>query len=555
MSSAITITALIVDDKPELIGVMRDRLTQEFANLDITVDWSATESPDEAIRWIRTGDFDLVVADIIFERIDDVAEPRTDIVAATRLQSATTFILSVTTQGIHNSVENLAKADRDGADLSLERNRFTSEAGHTSPAAVAERIRETLVLRGRIAAREVQVDPPDDLRGQAFLDQFGAPVISELYKQALRVSDWGKGPSIQLKYLNSGLSGSSVCALSASNSGQPFNHVLKLGRDRDLLKREVERGQLLKPHLSPRTFVGHSVTEPVGPIDGWYAITLPLLAGSDDFRSWLRSKRVDESNATIARLLEVLFVEELGPLYQATSNANPATNALADLTQASFRSSRIKAALARIAPAIERAGVFDGSIERLVEDVNLFAEFGQLAGRPPGSFDPPNWRCMNHGDLHGGNILIYQGAAPSPAIIDSSEVAESHWAGDAARLHVDFVLEGVAATTDSYFWEELTRWRESAKSASIATHADVSINTAALVAATWLSTELDRWALPATEGAPPSSYRWAWHAALAAQYSRAIYRPTLPPPVVALAALAAWDQLRLSATAAPLSAE
>jgi hypothetical protein len=243
--------------------------------------------------------------------------------------------------------------------------------------------------------------------------------------------------------------------------------------------------------------------------------------------------------------MSALFTEGLASMYSNTAEQQPTTSSLEDLVLPGHRHVRVAASLERLASAIERvADNTRAEVVDMCENLALFTSCGQLAGRPADRWPLDNWRCVVHGDLHGGNVLVYPGSIKSPTIIDSSAVHTGHWATDGAMMHVDLVLAGLADDTESMFWDQWQDWRNVA--AAVSAGGLDPAPTAALRAAGWLTTNLPHWSLPGRSGAALEQYVWIWHAALACHYARACYRESLPPPLRALAVAAAADQLQLA---------
>jgi CheY-like chemotaxis protein len=544
------IEALIVDDSSLNIEFLTDRFNIQFDMLDVHVSWTKHQNPQDALHAIREHAFDLVVADIMFPRGDDIPdeEPRLDIVQAARARDRQTYILAITSRNPEHKGTLLPAALLAGATRSVERGAFAEGHGEHSPKAITGEIHAKLIISGRLSTVHIRVSPPREPRIQALIEQVGRPTLTELYRLALDRPDWRSVDHITAAYLAPGASGSAVCRVTARLDGvAERTHVLKLGHNHELLEREIERGRRLAELLEPRLFVPHTTRAPVGPLHNWYAILLPLVTNSENLRDWMRTP---QPVATVHNIMSALFTDGLAPMYRNTAEERPATSSLEDLVLPSHRSVRVAASLDKLASAIERvAAETQAEVREMCSNVALFTSRGQFAGRPADTWPLSNWRCVVHGDLHGGNVLVYPGALPSPTIIDSSAVDTGHWAADGAMMHVDLVLTGLADPTDSMFWDQWQHWRTAAAAVSGVGGPDPAPS-AALQAAGWLARNLSHWSLPGQSGAAPEQYVWIWHAALACHYARACYRESLALPLRAVAVAAASDQLRLAQQAA-----
>ncbi|WIV55656.1 phosphotransferase [Amycolatopsis nalaikhensis] len=192
----------------------------------------------------------------------------------------------------------------------------------------------------------------------------------------------------------------------------------------------------------------------------------------------------------------------------------------------------------------------------LLADVGAFVTEGRLPGVQERNLPQRSRVCIAHGDLHGGNVLVYPGRHPSPALIDFSEFGKAHWAVDPARLAVDLLMYGIDAGTESVFFEGFPVWRELAVAVGTlstdlrAVSADPS-TTACLRGLGWLTAQL-RQICPKLRGdADFRRNRWEWHLALGSQVLRMSYNRDMPPPKRVAGLVAAHDQLLAAADALP----
>src|SRR5262249_23672713 len=127
----------------------------------------------------------------------------------------------------------------------------------------------------------------------------------------------------------------------------------------------------------------------------------------------------------------------------------------------------LREATATLLPALghpDAAAVSDvDDVDRVVE---AFARSGQL-GRVPDTQTPgePLW-INQHGDLHGGNVLVSLDEQPQPVIVDLASFGPQHWSADVARLMVDIVLRCIDGTVEGYFWRNFQQWRRLLRTAA-----------------------------------------------------------------------------------------
>jgi hypothetical protein len=341
-----------------------------------------------------------------------------------------------------------------------------------------------------------------------------------------------------------GASGARVCTLRATVPGVgTIRHVLKLSRDHRALDREVRHGRLASQVVPERLLVRLQPLERVGPVNGWSAVASRLGGAATDLRSWIR---MSPSRAEVRSLLEALFLDGLASVY-ADGRHDGSADAMDPVRFPLYRQVLVQEALDRLAPAFVRSRIAtDGEATELRIALDSFAVEARIGGRDAARIPPGLRTAPAHGDLHGGNVLVYTGRNPAPALIDTSEFAtDHHWAVDPARLHVDLVLDGVGHGAESMFWDELPEWRSRAVAVSATSCApeDIDAPEPGVFGAAWIASTLDQ---HAAAGLDEAEREWQWHTALAAQYLRGVYQPRLPAPKQVLAAVAAHDQLRLA---------
>jgi hypothetical protein len=155
---------------------------------------------------------------------------------------------------------------------------------------------------------------------------------------------------------------------------------------------------------------------------------------------------------------------------------------------------------------------------------------------------------------HAGNVLVSTGAHNRPLLIDTSHCDTAHWATDMACLAVDLLMRSVDSGTESMLFTGFGTWRELAAQFGVGEPdlRAVTTNpatTAALVALSWLATNLHRVTPVMQPSLAQSKYRWEWHLALARSLLRITWHSDIPHAKRALALVAAHDQLTAAAAA------
>jgi CheY-like chemotaxis protein len=551
------INGLIVDDLAKQIEVVTSRLSRECGKFDWEIAWTQAKGVDEGQRIISsaTDPFDLVVADLLFPRLDlpdEYEEGGLDLISDARQRSRHTFILAIST-GRDHLHELWDEAKRRGAHHVVRRIQFSPSSKDHSPAAIAAEIREHLVDNGTVVLCDVAADDLDPAV-QGLLNEVGRPTVAQLHRKVLEGYEH-TARQIHVRFLSPGASGASVCAVTTQLDGiGQLSHVLKLSRARDLLLREAERGQRAADVLAPNLLLQQRTARPVGPVNGWYALGGRLVERATTFRAWLAS---GPSPSVVEDILEALFVEGLGPLYAEAQSVS--MEPLESFAFSYYRQRRILHALGELEETLSRpdGGGLSHATSELVTDLTAFITERRLLLVPLRAIPRQTYTCYVHGDLHGGNVLVSAGLRPLPLLIDPSEFGQAHWASDAACLAVDVLMSGVDAGAESMFFAGFDTWRTLASGFSAGAHELAAVtataaNSAALTALSWLAVNLPRFS-PAVDLDGAQGHRWEWHVALATYLLRATYHADTPPPKRALAFVAANDQLAAAAAAIPAS--
>jgi hypothetical protein len=420
----------------------------------------------------------------------------------------------------------------------------------TSPDAVARAIRKHLLANGTVIEVAVHADP-NDPAVQSLLFEVNGATLGQLHRRILEENN-DVASDIDVGFLSPGASGAAVCAVTAKvTSGTTVRHVVKVSRDGDALTTEAVRALEARQLLPSRFVVPLQPQYPVGPVNGWYATGAKLDQEAVNLRSWLAS---GPPCGQVEVLFELLFAECLGRLYDTTRDNRP-TTPLALLRFPHYKQRLVLQALDELAPTLTRPeGGALGDITAIQADINFFATEQRLPGVLERNLPKETVVTKTHGDLHGGNVLVYQGKNPSPALIDFSEFDEAHWSSDPARLIVDLVMRGVDAGAESMFFTGFSTWRGLFEavgqlSTDLPSVSDDGATKATLSGLRWLVRHLRQVCPALTTDEAFAANKWEWHLALCAFLLRTTYHFEIPPPKRAMALVAAHDQLLASAGA------
>jgi hypothetical protein len=154
------------------------------------------------------------------------------------------------------------------------------------------------------------------------------------------------------------------------------------------------------------------------------------------------------------------------------------------------------------------------------------------------------------GDLHATNILVRTAGRPGPVLIDASAYGPQHWAGDAARLLVDLVLQARRTGVDAMLWTSVAAdapYAGGLCGCAGAGAGDPANPVDALVGQ--VIARRDTYLHLADLRLREAAWHWQWHVALAREFLRQGSRPGLMPPTAVLALAAAAGQLERAAAA------
>ncbi|MEV6643016.1 phosphotransferase [Amycolatopsis sp. NPDC051371] len=548
------IRGLMVDDVEKNRNSVSLRLSQQLKMKGWTVNWTMVGDPNEAHRLLADEPpFDLCVIDLLFKREDlDDDEPRgLELVQRAVAVAPGAYVFVISTGDSHRR-DLFSKAEELGAHKVLRRAEFSTETTSTSPEAVAAAIRNHLLGNGSVIEVEVRADRTDPAV-QALLFEVKEATLTQLHRLVLEATD-DVADIIEVKCLVPGASGASVCSTTARvRRGPTVHHVLKVSRAEENLVRET-RGALQARQLLPQRFVVPVQPErPVGPVNGWCATGAHLDRHALPLHRWLGTGPAPE---LVRDLFDLLFSDCLGVLYETTGE-DRCGSAPSLLTLPYYKQCLVLRALEELAPLLThpRGGRLEDATT-LIADVGAFVTERRLPGIQERNLPQRSHVCIGHGDLHGGNVLVYPGRHPSPALIDFSEFGKVHWALDPARLAVDLLMYGIDSGPESAFFEGVPVWRKLAAAVGVLS-ADlraVSSNpstTAYLGGLGWLTGQLRQICPKLRADVDFRRNHWEWHLALGSQLLRVSYHRDMPPPKRVAGLIAAHDQLVAAAAAVP----
>jgi CheY-like chemotaxis protein len=548
------IRGLMVDDVEKNRNSVSLRLSQQLKANGWTVNWTMVGDPNEAHRLLaEEPPFDLCVIDLLFKREDlDDDEPRgLELVQRAVAVAPRAYVFVISTGDSHRR-DLFSKAEELGAHKVLRRGEFSTETTSTSPAAVAAAIRNHLLGNGSVTEVEVRADRRDPAV-QALLFNVKEATLTQLHRLVLEATD-DVADTIEVECLVPGASGASVCSTTARvRRGPTVHHVLKVSRDAENLVRET-RGALHARQLLPQRFVVPVQPErPVGPVNGWCATGAHLDRDAVPLRRWFGTGPALE---LVRDLFDLLFSDCLGVLYESTGEDREGS-APSLFTLPYYKQCLVLHALEELAPLLThpRGGRLEDA-STLLADVGAFVTERRLPGVQERNLPQRSHVCIGHGDLHGGNVLVYPGRHPSPALIDFSEFGRIHWALDPARFAVDLLMYGIDSGPESAFFEGVPVWRKLAAAVGVlsadlrAVSSDPS-TTACLGGLGWLTGQLRQICPKLRADVDFRRSRWEWHLALSSQLLRVSYHRDMPPPKRVAGLVAAHDQLVAAATAVP----
>ncbi|MBS2965078.1 hypothetical protein KGA66_18620 [Actinocrinis puniceicyclus] len=571
-----SVQALLIDEDEENLTALPERLRHPFARLGWQLAWTTAKDPRQAreLFSVPGAVYDLIVVDLPAAAPDGPggpggqAEPAVDLRlirdARDRFPGAYIVVIG---SGEAQSPDLLEEARRCGAHRALRRYEFSVEARENSPAAIAADIHNHLLDTGAVAPIAVTYDEYDP-HIQAFVHAIGEPTLCRLYARILQAA--GRTTrNMSLGYIASGCSGAAVCAVTAAldNSGVRTHHVLKVSLDKEALEREAHRGTQVLEMVRPALLARQSPPYPVGPVNGWYALASQLQGAALTLREWLARGAAD---AAVEDVFAALFTDGLGGLYADTAQE---IDSPADLLRTPYyRQRRVLHTVKQFAPVLahpDGCRLPEPTVEELTDRVAAFVAEGRIGAMDAQRLEARRTcATYSHGQLHGKNVLVYEGRHPEPTVIDASRFHLAHWATDPALLAVDLLMHSVDPGAESMFFTGFERWRALAarlgrmqpllrapSAADPAAFPPVAPATdgrrgkaepdgaAGLAALDWLTGNL-RAFCPGLSG--ESEYRahaWEWHTALARDLLRASYDQEATVPKRALAIVAAYDQL------------
>ena len=188
---------------------------------------------------------------------------------------------------------------------------------------------------------------------------------------------------------------------------------------------------------------------------------------------------------------------------------------------------RITAALDELEPLIRRH-----SANPSLELIRRFLGAGELGKVSRLNTNKRTSVCMQHGDMHGSNVLVVSsGAKHRPKLIDYANIARLPWPTDIVRFLVDVAISCLDAGEEGYEWGIINNWSSLLPVLTLTKDHfgdgfTSPTNAAAKAAVSWISRSLFE-AVSIPDTAP---HRFEYLLALAIELMRVSYRKEELPP-------------------------
>ena len=429
-----------------------------------------------------------------------------------------------------------------GADLVLEWSDLQPRSEFGGLKQLAKWIHDELTRNGLIMALP-QLTRDDEPGILTALSDIGEANVSLLISDL--AATVGDVDMAALKYVTPGASGAHVLRAELTLSdGTARTWLLKFAKDADVVRTELHNSQKVAG-----AYALHLIVEylPYGPIShgDWHAIAMVFASEATTLREWLCDPGAADH---VADVLAGLFLERgLADLYQNRRDGQPVP-AIEGLRLPSYRRLRVRSTVAELEALLGQVRAVElDDVPAILRTIETFVRSGQIADVVVDDRYGTLETVPQHGDLHGGNVLVLQGQHPRPCVIDLAAYGWQHWALDVARLVVDIVMHCLDPSPESHFWDRWSFWRAVLlRTSSFELAVDDEENAATLVALQWVGAQRSE-LLPLMTG----ERRWEWHVALAEQLLRSACRHQLPTPKRVLGLVGAYDQLQLARATMP----
>ncbi|MCI0559703.1 MAG: phosphotransferase [Nitrososphaera sp.] len=379
----------------------------------------------------------------------------------------------------------------------------------------------------------------DSLALTALIQTIGEENVKSLALKMLKTSC----RQMDAFFVRSGLSGASVLRLDCDGAGNILSILLKISRDEDQLKVELQRRDEAMKFFPPGRFVPFQLSDAVVESKGWYAIGTRFQPGASTLLDWLTSQRKPKKDVRHVMQVLLLGSSGLSEVYNEPQEHNDlrANTALWNVLSLSRRA-RIDLALEELSGLAVK---HDREKSLNIFDVTLVKQF--IKAKRIDNCNEEDVRlgthlCRSHGDLHARNILVDGNG--TPFLIDPANICFLHWAADVARLCVDLIVSGWDVGDSSHEWNNMGQWVEVCRALTNGTELKVnkdSENAKVWEALKYVSGNMSR--------IHDKNYGLTgeaeWKLALAVEFLRASYRQQdLPTPKRVLGLMAGCDALR-----------
>jgi hypothetical protein len=346
-----------------------------------------------------------------------------------------------------------------------------------------------------------------------------------------------------VSYLIRGRSGTHVCRLDVERADYPRQtFFLKLSLDKRMLEHEYRANRSAGRILGEQALV--SIIRGVrSDASGYHAIAGRLAENTISLADWLgRIADVDQAGV----VAEILLGEVLAPLfYQESQVRAPILDWIAsspiEIVQA-------RAALAQYAPAISdsRAGGCR-TADRELKQLGVLLETRELPVSKGTAVPSEVEFVWSFGDLRSTNILVQDGVAPRPILMDSSSFDRRHWASDSARLLADAFLRVRRPGVESMIWDDIGDSVRSGLHLCPFCDREPDISPEPVEEFIYRCvSRLQDYTHSSALGISEADWHWQWHMALAKEFVHQPLYNDLTPPRGALAVLLASHHLQRS---------
>ena len=428
-------------------------------------------------------------------------------------------------------------AYKAGADLVVVRGEF--DRGIIRYRELCNEVHEKCVEKN-IVKDEIPLAKDLNPKLDYIISQIGENNIRALYKKSLPSTV--KMTKMEVNYLAPGLSGAFVLKMRAFEEGQPTaTHLLKINRDVDMLKKEINNRPLLGRYK--KLFINYLQNsdnlDTLPRADKWFAISAVFENNSLTLRDWLDESQ--DSNS-IEEVLKTMFYSEREGLAVGYSELTSHYCVISKgLNLTPSRRVRIIMSLEELKEIWAHPDLGnDPEANNEYERINNF-----LLKRDEFWNETEFFFVQCHGDFHTRNILVDIAGFPKPTIIDTAEFSSYHWSTDYVRLIVDLILTSFDFGVDSFLWKNLPKWNSISKSIinSQKINDQSKDNESVITTINWLIENYREIFSFIKSEEDAKRFQWELQLSLAIEFLRGAYRTDLSTPKRILALQSGYNSL------------